>query len=648
MPKVKQTPPKPSREKGQRSLDLPDWLYRILPPWQNPRKFLEADTWRAIVAKEPIATICRETLISNFISLDWKIEPKDSDQRDELKNEIDYYTEFLTYTGDYYYDTIVEWIGKDLLDIPFGGAAEIGRERDAPDGKVLWIELIDGGTLFPTLSKDWPVGQLLREMAMKPIFFPAHAIDRVYYSPYTKIHYEGWGIPPPEKIYLALELLYRGDAYYANLLLDTPEAGILDLGDMSKTSAEEWIKAFRNMLGGIDPMKIPVLYEHNTDVKFVPFGKPPTEMMFDKITARYASIVAAGYGLSLSDIGIQTTTSGGDTLAGSIRDERKSRRTGFARFKKKMISFFNFILPETLYFKIIDQDDELSVALGRARLAMATAAAQLIDKRIFTPQEMRLQMMADGMISISIPEEIPEDEFPDELTFGDNGGSPERPSTLGKPVAPSQGGHGEVIPRGDVFSDEIYRIVNIKDKEIEKMVNESISPLFIEARTVLEDLDEVERVAWQDWHDEILWGDLLDEVPELTMVTLEQSRKNLESIMESSEPWWMLDISVGDVYSDFKYLLSDASEGEFQARIFDIIESANKHLARDIQNCIIAGTRKSLIDADIVAKSLDEQEIIGDNIAVEYVRRELLLLGKRMIDKFARDVTHIIKDLQEI
>ncbi|MCK4830279.1 hypothetical protein KA005_81930, partial [bacterium] len=341
MPKTKNTAPRPSREKGQRSLDLPLFLQRNIPPWSNPQHLVDGDVWRNVVASQPIAELCRETLISYFIALEWKIEPKDSDQRDELKDEIEYYTEFFKNTGKYEYDTIVEWIGKDLLDIPFGGGAEVGREGDKPDGKVLWLELIDGGTLKPYPNEDWPVYQHLREMPMKPIFFPAHAINRIYYSPHTRIHLEGWGIPPPEKIYLALQLLNRGDVYYANLLLDTPEAGILDLGDMSKTSAEEWLKSWQKLLGGIDPLKVPILYEHNNEVKFLSFGKPPTDLMFDRITAKYASIVAAGYGLSLSDIGIQATTSGGDTLAGSIRDERKTRKTGFARFKRKMVSFFN-------------------------------------------------------------------------------------------------------------------------------------------------------------------------------------------------------------------------------------------------------------------------------------------------------------------
>jgi hypothetical protein len=656
MPRIKRTTPRVSREKGQRSVDLPEALVRILPPWHNPKKFFEANIWRQIVASQPTAVICREAIISWYLSLEWKIEPKDSEKRDELKEDIDYYTEFFEDTGKYTYDQIIEWIGKDLLDIPFGGAAELGREGDRPDGRVLWLELLDGGTLFPFPNKDTPVGQLVREAGqVVPIYFPKHAINRVYYSPETYIRLEGWGMPPPQKIYLALELLNRGDVYYANLLTDTPEAGILDLGDMAKKSAEEWVKGYREMLGGIDPLKIPVLYEHTNKVEFIPFGRSPTELMYDRITAKYASILAAGYGLTLSDIGIQTTTSGGDTLAGSIRDERKTRRAGFARFKRKIVSFFNFMLPDGLYYKIIDQDDELSVALSRARLANATAAAQFIDKRIFTPGEMRRQTISDGLITISVPEKVPEDEFPDEVMETEN----ERTNMLGKPVAPSQGGHGEVLPRGDVFSDAVYNMTNVPNAPIKKLVRSIIHPLKIETDDVLEKLDDGELDAWSDWHDEAIWGDLDEELPELTMSTLMNSRSMISKVLnEEKNRWWILDVSEDAVYADFESVfleslnkefgheyVSDELEQKFRVAISEILFGFDEFITNNIENCIIAGTKKSLIDTELNAKSLDEDEIISDNRTVDYVRQELLQLAHKINHNFAVQLSDAINNI---
>jgi len=354
MPRIKHTPPKyPDRYKGERNIDLPLNIFNRLPRLLQLPTMLRANEWRKLVQKIPAATDCRETLISYLVNLDWKVEPIESDQRDELKSEIDYYTDIFKDNGEYDYVSTMEWVCKDALDLPFGGAVEVGREGDAPEGRVLWYRLIDGGTLFPTLNRDWPVGQRV-EGVKEAVYFPAHSINRIYYSPKTNIQLEGWGMAPPEKIYLALDLVSRGDQYYANMFLDTPEAGILDLGDMSKQSAEAWIAAFQEMMGGIDPYKVGVIYEHTTKADWIPFTRSPQELMFDKGYQLYISLVCAGYGMTPADISLPTSSSGGDTLAGSIRGERKTKKSGFATLKNKVKLFYDRMLPDTLEFKFVD------------------------------------------------------------------------------------------------------------------------------------------------------------------------------------------------------------------------------------------------------------------------------------------------------
>lgn len=476
MPRTKTTAPEQSRQKGQRSQQLPDYLSRILPEWRTP-EWMNASYWRNVVANQPIATICEETIIDNILGLDWKLEPRDPDQRDELKEEIKHYTNLFNTGGDNSmdYTDIIEWVVSDFLRIPFGGGSELGREGDDPNGRVLWLELLDGGTLFPTLNRDFPVGQKLPSNVATAIYFPYYAIDRLYMSPRTNIYRKGWGMAPPEKIFLALELLARGDRYYANLLLDTPEVGILDLGDMEEGSAKEWVRSWKETLTGIDPFKIPVLYEHEKPATFIQFNRSPTELMFNDATLKYASIVAAGYGLTLADIGLSGKSNGGDTLAGSIRSERRTRKTGLAKAKLHLKYFFERILPPELAWKFIDLDDELAVSLGRARLANATAWGQLIDKRVFTPDEARKQTVADGLVSISVPEEVDEKAF-DTLAQAQAAKSTERPGMLGKPISPSQGGYGEVRSLLDIA---------LKDDDFNKV--------YTELETKWEDLDEPSR-----------------------------------------------------------------------------------------------------------------------------------------------------------
>ena len=461
MPKTKTVAPSQSREKGQRSIQLNEMYFnRIIPQWRHP-EWVDANLWRYAVRHQPVATVCRETLIAQMTSLEWKIEPRDSNKRDELKELIDYYTDFFEYTGKYDYVELLERELGDVLDTPFGAGWELGWENDVsgqenPNSKLVWVEPLDSATLFPTLNDDFPVGQYVQENLGKQVYFPKHAINRCYMSPRNEMLRWGWGCAPPEKIYLAIALLDRGDQYYANLLLDTPEVGILDLGDIAEDSAKSWIKSWKEMLTGIDPFKIPVLYGHEKPASFISFTRSPTDLVFSQTITKYASLVAAGYGMSLSDIGISATSSGGETLAGSIRQERRTRRTGFASLKKKDNLFRNRMLPKSLRFMYIDQDDELAVALGRARLATATAMNALSSAKMVTPEEARAQLIADRMFTISMPEKLPESEvwkaeeakqkemFDQQQKLAATKKPPERPGMLGKPVAPSGGGHGEV------------------------------------------------------------------------------------------------------------------------------------------------------------------------------------------------------------
>jgi len=205
-------------------------------------------------------------------------------------------------------------------------------------------------------------------------------------------------------------------------------------------------------------------------------------------------LTCAAYGVSPSDINFPSMGNGGETLAGSIRQERQTRRTGIARAKTKFRYFFDRLLPKELKFTWIDLDDEVSVALGRARLATSQAYMQLIDKRVISPKEARLQLIQDGLMSISMPEDIPEDEF-DILTdtaqnpFGSTPFGAKKPNMLGNPVPPSAGGQGEV--KKSAFENEL-------DFGIGKMIDN------LEARAeTLSFLPDVNGIAY----------DLLDLVP---------------------------------------------------------------------------------------------------------------------------------------
>lgn len=551
--------PAPTKEKGQRSFDPSDlYFIRNAPMWLRPNEFT-ARSWRAFVKSQPIAMICRLVLISKLLALDWKISARDSDKQDELKPVIRYYTNLFergAYNG-MDYSSMSEFILQDLLDIPFGGAAELGRRGDEPSGRVAWIRPVDGGTLFPTLNDDYPVIQYAP--TFNPIPFPKHAISRVWMMPRTEIELEGWGMAPPQAIFFALEMTGRGDGYYANLLLDIPPAGILDLMDMDGNSAKEWVNAYKDFMvnGGSSSFKIPVLYEHNQDVKFISLGKNPNDIMYDRITLKYASIVAAGYGLGLSDIGI---SGGEETLAGSIRQDRQTHNTGFAKLKKKMKYFWDSILPSNLQFDFIDYDDERNVSVGRSRLANATAFAQLIDKGIFTPDELRAQSLVDGNITISVKEKLTDAErakFMPKQTAK----TPERPGAIGTKEPASMGGTGEVVKS---FSIAHNRKV---DENISRLV-ESVANQF--EPSLIRILDEYGEDYIPEAHSfvtESLFGDgsLEDDLIETDFI-FSQSKTKWMKIVPSTETKELLASLVTDkskvdtVYNEFLSILPQVSK----------------------------------------------------------------------------------------
>lgn len=491
------------------------YFLRNIPAW-NPPAWQEAYYWRKFVERQPIAAICRDTIANYLNSLDWKIVSRDSTKRDEMRGQIKHYTKLFERGNAYYWDidfsTQIEWFVKDLFTLPFGTASEIGRLDDNPNGRVVWIRPLDGGTLAPTLNFDFPVVQSAVGTGLTPIYLPKEFVSRVYLSPRTELQREGWGYAPPERIWRAIEMMTTGDNYYAQLLLDTPEAGILDLGDMDKTSATEWVKGLADLFYGVNPFKIPVLYEHEKPAQWIPFGKPPSEIMYDSVTMRYAAVLAAGYGLTLSDIGFPSTSNGGDTLAGTIRQERVGKSSGKSIAKKKFESYANRILPYALKFMWIDYDDERNVSKGRARLASAQAANIYISNRSFKPSEMRQQAIADGLISIDVPEDIDENdpEFQNvkNVQFGGS-----QTKELGAKTQPSQGGQGEIIPQQVIQRNTINAEVGLS-KAIYS-ANEVLAALISRVKS---NLDEGELEIWEEYVDLYLIGKSDIEEPKLKEV----------------------------------------------------------------------------------------------------------------------------------
>lgn len=416
------TPPAPAeRPEDQRAIHIPTFLSRIMPYYGQPA-WLEAQHWRQFVRNQPVAINCRDTLINNMLNLDWDVVPKNPKVSGDPKvsEAIDYYGDLFTYLeGDF--DIYLELMLQDMLDLPFGACSELGRWDDEPDMPVIWAEHIDAATLFPTGNPEYPVAQRAPDIPGVQVVFPDHAVNRMYMTPRTEMRLEGWGMAPPQKIYIAIDMLFRGDQYYWKMLIDTPEAGILDLINMKETDALEWLEGFRDMFRGIDGFKIPVLYGHEEAAKWIPLNRSPQDLLYDTAYMKYAALVAGAYGLQLSDIGLEEAKGAG-TLAGVIRGERQSKRTGRAMVRAKSLNHFNAMLPEEVKFIWKDKDTEDTSARGKAMLALGQGLKVLKEGGFIDQEEGRAELVASSTFESYLdPEKVMEEPAPPQLPFGQQG-----------------------------------------------------------------------------------------------------------------------------------------------------------------------------------------------------------------------------------
>jgi hypothetical protein len=558
-----------------KSLELPIYLNRILPLWQTPQ-WLEAERWRRVVRQQPVAIICRDTLITYLQALPWEVRARKPREADALADEIEAYIRILDGVGDDF-DSILDRLWQDALDLPVGGTLEVVRwpdgmgpfSRPHPKGHVAQIVNVDGATLYMTYDRDFPMAQRIKENAAQTVYFQRNELARIVLSPRPELERKGYGMAPPERIYLALTLLYRGDTYYANLLLDTPEAGVLDLLDMSQESANDWIKSARELLQGIDPLKIPILYEHDKPAIWIPFGRPPTDMLFDTTTLKYARVVTAGYWLSLSDVGLEPAGAGG-TLAGQIRDERRARRTGFGVVKEKTVNLVNGeILPPYLEFTFVEKDEEALNQRYRAFVLAAQAMKIAADAGVMSARERQEQLKKDGLITVEVEAPQPPPAPPPLPILPPGAGLPGSAGGANaelQRVPESQGGRGEFqqqalpmvgqaelgtrvgdVPAGSPAFDQLAGVLRtafgavrarMGEAQLRKLVKKATRLLFPAAEEAVKQLADVELSDWLEERAAMWFGQPseFDGLPDVERASNDVLAE-LEKLLEQDR-WW--------------------------------------------------------------------------------------------------------------
>jgi len=370
-----------------------------------------AAAWRRVLYSSPTVWACVKSLNDQLVALPHHITTKDKSQRSIHEGLIDYYEEevIAKFNGENF-DTGTMRTNRDVLTIPMGGNCEVVRKISGPwQGEVDRVENLDGGTLAPTGDYWYPIIQRDPDDFDKYVLFGKDDIQRILLNPRPE-----FGLlsemqqAPLEMCYLAIDAISKGDFYYLNQLTETPSAGILDLKDMAKKEAIEWAKSWRELLTGNDALKIPILYDHEEDAKWIPFGPPPESAMVNDGLDRYTKLIHACFGMYTQDTGLTERDASPGGQGGATLDRKSWHK--FNALVAVWENFWNAVLPNILVFKFEEVNIEETERIARAAVAEANALGIYARMGALGLTEVRRELQESGFLSIYIDtEKLPED-----------------------------------------------------------------------------------------------------------------------------------------------------------------------------------------------------------------------------------------------
>lgn len=361
----------------------------------NPTLFT-ADQWR-LVAKEPITKLCIRHINREISALEYKITSENDGDEDTIK----YYTDKFDNADDG--DGWDIWISRMLQDamiLSIGGNSEA-----APDditGMLGGLYHIDGATLYPTYDPSIPFVQINPYNGLDRVYFLKNDVLRLILQPRTDLLRKMFQEAPVESAFPAIDALAKIYMFYIKQLSDTPMAGVLDLMDMKESEVIDWAKSFREMFEGIDPLKIPLLYDHTKPAKFIPFGRTPQDMSIIETFKHFTEMVCSAFGLSITDLRIFEHM---NTRAGSDASQKVTARSGVGYYAQAIEDLINNKILKTaisgIKFAFVlgatgQEQAEATLNLTRAQTLIALVGTNPILK----PQDALAQADKWGIITV--------------------------------------------------------------------------------------------------------------------------------------------------------------------------------------------------------------------------------------------------------
>jgi len=235
-------------------------------------------------------------------------------------------------------------------------------------------------------------------------------------------------------------------------------------------------------------------------------------------------------------------------------------------------------------------------------------------------------MLADGLISITVPESID----PNDPEFGNTQAAMAKPNfggsrgqQLGNPVAPSSGGQGEIIPQ-----QVVQRNMLAAQTGLAKAAFNANQILSVLCSTVQKNLSQEEVGIWNECVDDYLLGRVQIEEEKLVEVLSDVCKKSSDVVGAQT---WSKELS--DAIAE--KVLSDTSNEEISKRMYaqegedEEIEEKVKEEVESLKSDVQDFTRSKFVDelskyVVLISKSdllegklnVDSTERVGENINI--------------------------------
>jgi len=261
---------------------------------------------RLVARHDAIVRISVNVIKKSVSQAEWSIVPKKD--KPVNKAQVDRATDLFetVNTGGENLRQILDMVLEDLLVLDAGVIEKVYNA----EGDIVELNAVDGATIRPKMDKFGnvdPEHAYVQVIADKVVAeFKKDELIYMVQSPQSDISLYGYGMSPIESILLQVQAALNADLYNAEMFSkDNIPPGMLDLGDMSQTEAQQFI-ALWNATVINNTQKLKFLWgggEKNTK-KYIPFNQNNKDMQFVEYTDWLSRIKLATYGLTGLDANI--------------------------------------------------------------------------------------------------------------------------------------------------------------------------------------------------------------------------------------------------------------------------------------------------------------------------------------------------------